>query len=256
MPNTDCEQIEDEFEEENDTLEAEKSEYEHDDEEYIAKDPIRKHQFDHDHSTTMVHKFPEAGITNNETLTFAPGEGKIPTNILKDKNWDINSFPHLFPTGKNKMFQEREINLTPQNFIGHRLKHKDTRFEQCTPYVFACAAFLEEKQMERNIGVSYSKGKLAGSENKERAYQLEDAFGVMDNVKNTPRYHKKNKMEMLAKLDNFGLFHLFFTLSCGDMRWSENFTAILKERGWRIQWIVHESTQGETVSMALWVILC
>ena len=77
--------------------------------------------------------------------------------------------------------------------------------------------YLREK-IEINIGVSYSKGKLAGTEESNRSYQLEDAFGVMDNVKNTPRYHKKNKMEMLSKLDNFGPFHLFFTLSCGDMR--------------------------------------
>ena len=131
---------------------------------------------------------------------------------------------------------ERKIELTPQNFIGHRLKNRDTRFEQCTPYVFACAALLEEKQMERNIGVSYSKGKLSGTNKGDRSYQLDDAFGVMDNVKNTPRYHKKNKMEMLAKLENFGPFHLFFTLSCGDMRWEENFTSILREKGWKIIW--------------------
>ena len=90
--------------------------------------------------------------------------------------------------------------------------------------------------MERNIKVSYSKGKLAGTEESNRSYQLEDAFGVMDNFKNTPRYHKKKKMEMLSKLENFGPLHLFFTLSCGDMRWMENFTSILKEKGWIIIW--------------------
>ena len=64
--------------------------------------------------------------------------------------------------------------------------------------------------MERNIGVSYTKGQLVDKESGPRTYHLEDAFGVLDNVKNTPRYHKKNKMEMLAKLDNFGPFHFFF----------------------------------------------
>ena len=50
----------------------------------------------------MVPKFPEANINNNETHSFAPGEGKIPTKILKEKNWDINSFPHLLLSGKTK----------------------------------------------------------------------------------------------------------------------------------------------------------
>ena len=186
------EQVIDEIEEElieNNFSNLENEQAEHDEDEYRTEDPVRKHQFDYDKSTTMVPKFPEAGINNGQTVSFAPGEGKIPTNILKEKDWDINSFPQLFPSGKNKMHQERKIELTPQNFIGQRLKNKDTRFEQCTPFVFASAALLEEKQMERNKGVSYSKGKLTATEGRNRKYQLEDAFGVMDNVKNTPRYH-------------------------------------------------------------------
>ena len=43
-------------------------------------------------------------------------------------------------------------------------------------------------------------------------------------------------MEMLAKLDNFGPFHFFYTLSCGDMRWNENFSSILREKGYNIIW--------------------
>jgi hypothetical protein len=35
---------------------------------------------------------------------------------------------------------------------------------------------------------------------------------------------------MLAKLDNFGPFHFFFTLSCADLRWDENFSAILRQK--------------------------
>ena len=40
---------------------------------------------------------------------------------------------------------------------------------------------------------------------------------------------KRKKMELLAKLDNFGPFQFFFTLSCGDKRWNENFSALLHE---------------------------
>ena len=40
---------------------------------------------------------------------------------------------------------------------------------------------------------------------------------------------------MLAKLDNFGPFHLFFTLSCADKRWETNFATILMERGYQIR---------------------
>ena len=182
----------------------------------------------------MTNKFPEAD--SETSFNFAPAEGKIPASILKDADWDINSFPNLHPTGQNKMFQDRKRKLTPQQYLVQRLRNKDTRFEQCTPYVFAAAAYLEEKQMERNIGVSFSKGKVSVSDNGNKSYKLEDAYSVLDDVKGTPKYWKKNKMEMLAKIDNFGPFHWFYTLSCADMRWNENFSSILREKGYKIIW--------------------
>ena len=117
---------------------------EKDEDEYVKKDPIRKFQYDYTKTTCLTNKFPEAD--SESSLNFAPAEGKIPSNILKDDDWDINSFPNLHPSGKNKMFQERKMKLTPQQYLGQRLKNKDTRFEQCTPYVFAATAYLEEKQ--------------------------------------------------------------------------------------------------------------
>ena len=124
---------------------------------YVKLDPVRKYQYDYNNTTCMTNKFPEAEYQS--ALSFAPAEGKIPTSILKDENWDINSFPNLHPSGRNKMFQEREVKVTPQQYLIQRLKNKDSRFEKCTPYVFAAAAYIEEKQMERNIGISFNKGK-------------------------------------------------------------------------------------------------
>ena len=157
----------------------------------------------------MTPKFPEAipGVMDPE-LSFAPGEGKIPTSILSEEDWDINSFPNIHPTGRYGLHHNRKVEgLTDQQYFEQRLKNQDTRFEQCTPYVFAAVAFIEEKQLERNIGISYSKGKKSVGKNGERSYMLNDSFAVMDNVKGTPRYWKKAKMEMLAKMDNFGPFH-------------------------------------------------
>ena len=69
----------------------------------------------------------------------------------------------------------------------------------------------------------------------EKAYMLDDGYRVLDDIKNTPRYWKKAKHEMIAKLDNLGAFHMFFTLSCADMRWDENFASILQEKGFDIK---------------------
>ena len=83
-----------------------------------------------------------------------------------------------------------------------RLKNQDTRYEQCTPYVFAMTAYIEEKQLERNIGISYSKEKKTMGENSERSYTLSDGFAVLDNI--TPQLRNNiidRGFEFLEKLN-------------------------------------------------------
>ena len=52
--------------------------------EYRTNGAVRKHQFDYDMTTCMIPKYPEANPENaKKEINVAPGEGKIPTNILK-----------------------------------------------------------------------------------------------------------------------------------------------------------------------------
>ena len=51
---------------------------------------------------------------------------------------------------------------------------------------------------------------------------------VLDGIKNTPKYWQKARYELNAKCENLGPFDMFFTLSCADVRWPENFTSILE----------------------------
>ena len=60
-------------------------------------------------------------------------------------------------------------------------------------------------------------------------YSLDDPFRVLDNIKNTPSYWKKARYELLARLENLGPFSFFWTLSCVDLRWPENFSALLED---------------------------
>ena len=80
------------------------------------------------------------------------------------------------------------------------------------------------------------RGKKKNNQNGGQTYELEDGYRVLEDIKMTPKYWKKAKYEMIARLDNLGPFQLFFTLSCADMRWDENFAAILLERGYEIDY--------------------
>ena len=78
---------EDQFEENEENTEEEKEMI------YITKDTVRKHQFDHNKNTCMTSNYPEIFLNENgervnrsEHLSFAPGEGSHPTNILTEKD--------------------------------------------------------------------------------------------------------------------------------------------------------------------------
>ena len=47
---------------------------------------------------------------------------------------------------------------------------------------------------------------------------------------------------MIAKLENIGPFHFFFTLSCGDTRYDENFSTFLAQNGYTINYIYNRDT--------------
>ena len=207
--------------------------------EYITKDPARKWQFDYNASTCFCKDFPELDVIENlpqedinekeECVSVAPGEGKIPTNILQEKDWDVKSFPGLHPDAKYGIHEERETRLTDQQYFEQRVMNVDLRFANTPAYVFAAFAFVEKKQLDRNVNISFMRGNPRKGTSGKTLYSLEDPYSVLDNSPGTPRYWQKKKYELIAKLENLGPFHLFFTLSCADKRWNENFTSLLQD---------------------------
>ena len=200
--------------------------------EYQQKDPVKRWQFDYNRSTCFNDEYPEIGYKDDlaQSISVAPGEGKVPSNILQETDWDIKSFPCLFPDGKNSLHSERNVKLKEQDFFIQRIMNKDSRFSQNTAFVFAGTSYLESKQIERNKGISFIRGKSSAQGDGTFVFSLEDPCSVLDNIKNTPKYWQKAKYELIARLENLGPFSFFFTLSCADMRWPENFTALLQDQ--------------------------
>ena len=54
------------------------NEAEKDDIEYETKDPVKKYLFEYNKSLCMAHKYPEISVNEPDTVSVAPGEGKIP----------------------------------------------------------------------------------------------------------------------------------------------------------------------------------
>ena len=207
-----------------------KSEDVDEEDEYKRLDPIGRSQFNYNRSTCFGENHPEIHIEENisHPTQVAPGQGKVPKSILQEKDFEVKSFPCLFPDGSNGKDEERKVPLSDQAYWGQRILNVDERCGSSPAYVFTAAAHTELKQMTRNINLSFQRGLEKVNPDGSCVYSLEDPYMVLDNIKNTPRYWKKARQELYAKLENLGPFTFFFTLSCADMRWSENFTSLLE----------------------------
>ena len=202
-------------------------------EEYEAKDPVKKYQFHYDDSIVLTDKYPE--------ISVAPGENETPKNVLFDDNWDVRAFPGLHNwNGSNGKDQEREVKLTPQRYFIQRITNINSRFAKCPTYLYSAVGFLEQMQINRNINLVGTRGKKISSEGGKAKYELQDPYRALEAMPGTPKYWQKVKYEMLSKIDNFGAFQIFYTLSCGDRRWDPNFAAILLEKGYTMSYSVEK----------------
>jgi hypothetical protein len=189
-------------------------------------DVIQKFQYNYKENTCMVEKFPEALQTEgvlkrkskiskenkqeNQLHIIAQGEGKAAINLLTCIDYEIQAFPMLFPDGKNHLTQKRERYISMIMYFQQRLFNKDPRWRRHAHWLFAAALYKENTELLRNINLGYKKGiKNTNAEGKS-IYTLNDPWSIFQNITNTPTYHRKGKMEMMAKLDNFGPFHVFF----------------------------------------------
>ena len=68
-----------------------------------------------------------------------------------------------------------------------------------------------------------------------RKLHLKDVFSVFSKVKGTPKYWQIARNDLVAKVKQLGPFHIFYTFSCGEMRWVEVFLSLLKRNGYKVE---------------------
>ena len=201
---------------------------------------VKRNQADvYGKSLMLADQYPE--IEDYNAITIAPGEGERPKNVLLDLNWDVQAFPDLnSPDGRYGLNEKRAVRLTDQNFFVQTICNMERKFARTPSYVYAAVAYIELKQIMRNLNMQGRRGREVIGEDGKRTLHLDDAFGVLDNVKQTPRYWKKARHEMYADIDNLGGFQCFWTLSCADLRWEETISKALRDEGLEVRY----STEG------------
>ena len=113
--------------------------------------------------------------TNNDNnfISVAPGEGQFPTSVLREDEWDIRTYPHLYPDGLNGMHAKgRTVKLYNQQYIVQRLFNIDKTFANDPAYLFSCLHYIENRQLERNISLSFQHGSKTVGENGQRSFKV------------------------------------------------------------------------------------
>ena len=184
-------------------------------------------------------------------LQIAPGEGKITSPLMREEHFDVRAFPKHHPSGKYGLHHSTKLKLSARKYFEQRLLNKDERFSRDPCYVFTAAYFLERQSIEKQIDISgklychysqfyfsnhplFSAGLKGTKQLKSGALKLTDMFDVFKKIKGTPKYWQAARNELIAKVKQLGPFQVFYTFSCGEMRWSEVFLSIFKRHGYDV----------------------
>lgn len=87
-------------------------------------------------------------------------------------------------------------------------------------FVFMAQQHVEIYALERQINMSMSHGSLEVTESDgNKLVPSNDAINIFQSIPGTPAYWKAFRNECCARMEQLGPFHIFFTLSCAEMRW-------------------------------------
>ena len=105
------------------SIEEDEEEEEKRENDYITKDPIRKHQFDHNRNTCMTSNYPEIFCDENgrkitSELSFAPAEGNTPYNLLNERTGTLKvGLPFILMENSDFIMKEKGDSQTNSTFV-------------------------------------------------------------------------------------------------------------------------------------------
>ena len=209
-----------------DSPDDEADQTEQDEIDYQTNDPVRKQQFNYKKTVVMTDTNPE-----DRAVTLAPGEDKTPESILSTPDFDVKAFPCLNNAdGSNGMSDPtRPVKLRPNQFFEQRVLNVDQKFAKSPTYTYAAVIYQEKKQISSNSNLSYTTGRQVTQDNGKVSFQPHDPWTILGGIKNSPKFWQQKKGEFIAKLNSYGPFQWFFSLSCAEKRWNNIFTTILRD---------------------------
>ena len=186
-------------------------------------------------NTKKAKTVPIKDSVRNKNVVLAPGEGKIPSAIMRTIDFDVKAFPLKHPSGNYGLDYERTVRLYKQQYFRARLFHYSGVYANDNDYLFMCQQYIERASLEAQINISGQKGTIIKNLDGTKTMKLNDAFSVFQKVPGTPKYWQQKKYNLLAMVNVLGPFQWFFTFSCAELRWPQIIACILRKKGHKVE---------------------
>ena len=120
--------------------------------------------------------------------------------------------------------------------------NEDPRYSMNPNYVFMAQQKAETHAIENKINMAMSHGSLEVVDSETKLTPSKDAYSIFQCIPGTPAYWKQFRSELIARMEQLGPFHIFFTLSCAEMRWEYFLAEVLKvvEKNIKVVYVLDE----------------
>lgn len=181
---------------------------------------------------SISHSFDES--TN--VFCIAPGEGKTPLSLTRDKNVEYLAYPTLFPTGKFGFNSARVTPLSSSQYFSARLLHYSGRFSSNEDYVFFAQSIIEQDRLMSSIQIALKKTSFNLSVSQaldknllDRLTTNDKAYKFMSKLPGTPAYWNVFLYDLLAMIRQLGVPQFWHTVSCADLEWPELYRVLSRK---------------------------
>ena len=134
-------------------------------------------------------------------------------------------------------------------YFNQRLLNKDGRFSTDPYFVFMATSYIERLQLENQIDISGLKGISTKESNGQTKLNLKDPCDIFKKLSGSPKFWQSARHELVAKVKQLGPFQVFFTFSCGEMRWAEVYISFFIKKGCKVEFVCDEDWSGKDMDI-------
>ncbi|KAG2192949.1 hypothetical protein INT47_004688 [Mucor saturninus] len=167
---------------------------------------------------------------NDFTIRLAPGEGRVPLSILKDKDSDFLSFPKIFfgtkIEGLNSISYSSVTKSIARIFDRRAVERADYLFfmdrkTQLLKMSSNISTILRKRKNTDNGNMPFTAKDVGNTDNVNLLLSKDQAFKTLSGVRSSSEYWKNQKKNSMAMIRQHGVPTVFVTVSAAESKWNE-----------------------------------